>query len=86
MIHLQRIGDDETVPGVKCDLCGAIVTFHATLRDNQVLTADDHAEMRAAVQDGFDWGHLMNAAQIGPSEMDLCAQCVEGKIERIPHS
>ena len=87
MIHLQRTGDNESVPGIKCDLCGAIVMFHTTLRDDQLsLSADDHEEMRAAVEEQFGWRHMINVTQIGPSEADLCGRCVETKIEPIPHS
>ena len=86
MIHLQRVGDNESVPGIKCDSCGAVTMFHTTLRDDQVLTADDHEEMRAAVEERFGWRHLINATQIGPSELDLCSRCVASKLEPIPHS
>ena len=47
MIQLTRVGDDESIPGIKCDSCGRVVTFDTTLRDDQVLTAADHEEMRA---------------------------------------
>ena len=51
MIHLQRVAENETIPGIKCDSCGAIVTFDTTLRDDQLsLSADDHEEMRATVE------------------------------------
>jgi hypothetical protein len=87
MIHLQRVADNETVPGIRCDLCGAVVMFDTTLRDDQLLlSADDHEEMRAVGRERFDWRHLWNATQIGPSEMDLCRDCVASKIEPIPHS
>jgi hypothetical protein len=87
MIHLQRVDDDENVPGIKCDLCGAIVMFHTTLRDDQPpLSADDHEEMRAQAAERFGWRYLINATQTGPSSIDLCGLCVERKLEPIPHS
>jgi len=87
MIHLTRVGDNESVPGIKCDACSAIVTFHTTLRDDQLsLSTDDQQEMRAAVEERFGWRHLINATQIGPSEIDLCPRCVASKLDPIPHS
>jgi hypothetical protein len=86
MIHIQRVSDNENVPGIKCDSCGAVTMFHTTLRDDQALTDDDHGEMRAAVEERFGWRHLINATQIGSSELDLCSRCVASKLEPIPHS
>ena len=86
MIHLQRTGDNESVPGIKCDLCGAISMFHTTLRDDQPLSDDDHEEMRAAVEERFGWRRLMNVTAVGPAELDVCSRCVANKIEPIPHS
>ncbi len=86
MIHLQHVADNETIPGIKCDSCGAITMFNTTLRDDQALTPDDHEEMRAEVEQRFGWRHLINATQIGPSELDLCIRCVASKLEAIPHS
>jgi hypothetical protein len=87
MIHLQRTGDNETVPGIKCDSCGALTMFDTTLRDDQLnLTADDHEEMRAAVEERFGWRRIINVTQIGPSEMDLCSRCAASKLVPIPHS
>jgi hypothetical protein len=86
MIQLTRVGEDERVPGIKCNLCGAVVTFDTTLRDDQALTNDDHEEMRAEAGERFGWRHLINATQIGPSELDLCSRCTERKLEAIPHS
>jgi hypothetical protein len=85
MIHLQRTGDNETVPGIKCDLCGALLAFSTTLRDHESLTAADHDAMRSAAERA-GWRHMINVTQIGPSEADLCGRCVETKIEPIPHS
>jgi hypothetical protein len=86
MIHLQRVGDDESVPGIKCDSCGAVTMFDTTLHNDQVLTADDHEEMRAEAEERFGWRHLINATQIGPSELDLCGRCIASQLEPIPHS
>lgn len=87
MIHLQRVAENDTIPGIKCDSCGAIVTFDTTLRDDQLsLSADDHEEMRAEVEERFGWRHLINATHIGPSELDLCGRCAASKLEPIPHS
>lgn len=41
MTQLIQAGDDETVPGLKYDSCGALMMFHTTLRNDQVLTAAD---------------------------------------------
>ena len=45
------VGENESVPGIKCDSCGAVTMFHTTLRDDQILTTADHEAMRAEVEE-----------------------------------